>query len=58
LDDKTTLGNVIEKAKEREKLEAQIAALEAKIKKEKQFNMQVKLNEELRKLKKASGINE
>lgn len=47
----SSLGYTIEKSKEREKLEEQIATLEAKIRKEKQFNVQVKLNNELRKLK-------
>jgi len=51
ISDDSSLGDAVEKAKEREKLEAQIAALEAKIQKEKQFNVQVKLNQELRRLK-------
>jgi len=51
LADDSSLGYTIEKAKEREKMEEQIATLEAKIRKEKQFNVQVKLNQELRKLK-------
>ena len=36
----------------RQKLNKQIAALEAKMKNEKQFNIQIKVNAELRMLKK------
>nr|WP_255575645.1 DUF4391 domain-containing protein [Caproiciproducens faecalis] len=45
------LKEAIAKAKEIDDLKAQIAVLEAKIAREKQFNVQVKLNAELKKLK-------
>ena len=45
------LKEAIAKAKGMDDLKAQIAALEVKIAKEKQFNVQVKLNAELKKLK-------
>lgn len=45
------LKEAIAKAKEIDDLKAQIAALESKIAKEKQFNEQVKFNAELKKLK-------
>lgn len=51
-----TLGETIEKAKERKKLEGRIEALKEKIKKEKQFNVQVELNQELRRLKEQLDI--
>ena len=38
-------------AKERDRLESYITKLEAKIRKEKQFNFQLELNQELRKAK-------
>ena len=44
-------GN-IQRSAEREKLQKQIAALENKIRKEKQFNRQVEMNAELTRLKK------
>ena len=46
------MKNLILRAQEQEKLQAQIDALETKIRKEKQFNIQLKLNDELRALKK------
>ena len=42
----------VERAEKRKQLEKQIAALENKIRKEKQFNKQVELNTQLKKLKK------
>ena len=48
---KTNLKNAIERDEKRQKLLKQIAALEAKVNKEKQFNIQVKLNAELKQLK-------
>jgi hypothetical protein len=50
--DKLTLEERLASQEKREKLEKQIAALQAKIRKEKQLNKQVKLNAELKKLKK------
>ncbi len=46
-----SLKEDIEREKKKEKLEKKIAALEAKIRKEKQFNRQLELNAELRLLK-------
>jgi len=45
------IKEAVSKAKEQEKLEAKIKKLEAKIKNEKQYNRQVKLMSELRKVK-------
>lgn len=45
------LKEAVVRSLEREKLEKQIVALESKIKREKQFNVQVRLNGELRKLR-------
>ncbi len=42
----------IQRSAEREKLQKQIAALENKIRKEKQFNRQVEMTAELKQLKK------
>jgi hypothetical protein len=47
-----TLKESIEQQKQREQLEKQIAALEAKMKKEKQLNRKMELKAELKKLKK------
>ena len=46
-----SLKDVVERDKERQSLLKQIAALENKVRREKQFNKQVELNAELRKLK-------
>jgi hypothetical protein len=48
----TTLKESVEQQKQREQLEKQIAALEAKMKKEKQLNRKMELKAELKKLKK------
>ena len=47
-----SIGENIQRSAEREKLQKQIAALENKIRKEKQFNRQVEMNAELTRLKK------
>ena len=47
-----TLKESVERDKHRQELEKQITALEKKIRREKQFNKQVQLNAELKKLKK------
>ena len=47
-----SLKESVEQCEQRQKLEKQIAALQAKVKKEKQLNKQVQLNAELKKLKK------
>ncbi len=47
-----TLKELVERNERRKKLEKQIAALQAKIRKEKQLNKQVQLNAELKKLRK------
>lgn len=49
--EKTDLKEDIEKAQERKKIEKQISILQAKIRKEKQFNKKVKFNNELKILK-------
>lgn len=49
----TTLKESVEQQKQREQLEKQIAALEAKMKKEKQLNRKIELKAELKKLKQA-----
>lgn len=46
-----SLEEAVNKSLEREKLEQQITVLEVRIKKEKQFNIVVRLSGELRKLK-------
>jgi len=46
-----TLKETVEREKQRKKLEKQIAALEKKIRKERQFNLQVEMNAQLKKLK-------
>ena len=51
-DDGESLKASVERDKKRKKLEKKIAALEKKVRKEKQFNKQVALNTELKKLKK------
>lgn len=50
-----TLKSAIEQEGQREKLMKQIKTLEAKIRKEKQLNKQVRLNAELKRLKKELG---
>ena len=47
-----SIAENIQRSAEREKLQKQIAALENKIRKEKQFNRQVEMNAELKQLKK------
>lgn len=47
-----TLKELVERDERRKKLEKQIAALQAKVRKEKQLNKQVQLNAELKKLRK------
>ena len=47
-----TLKESVTKAEQRQKLQKQIDALQSKIRKEKQFNKQVEMNVELKKLKK------
>ena len=47
-----SLEHSIERDKKRQKLQREIAVLEGKVRREKQFNKQVELNSELRKLKK------
>ena len=47
------LQDSVERDLRRQQLQKQIAALENKIRKEKQFNRQVELNAELKKLRKA-----
>jgi 23S rRNA maturation mini-RNase III len=46
------LREAVERDERRQKLQREIAALENKIRREKQFNIQVALNSELRRLKK------
>ena len=46
------IGQAVENAKRRQKLEKDIAALEKKLLREKQFNKQVELNGELKRLRK------
>ncbi len=48
----TTLKESVEQQKQREQLEKQIAALEAKMKKEKQLNRKMELKAEIKKLRK------
>ena len=50
--EKKNLKEDIEQAEEKKQLEKQISALQAKIRKTKQFNRKVELNNELKKLKK------
>jgi len=52
VESKSTIKDAIERDNMRQKLIKQVAALENKMKNEKQFNMQVKLNAELKQLKK------
>jgi len=52
LDSEGDLADAVSRDKERQKLEREIAALEKKILHEKQFNRQVELNSELKKLQK------
>ena len=47
-----SIAENIQRSAEREKLQKQLAALENKIRKEKQFNRQVEMNAELKQLKK------
>ena len=51
-DESTTLKESVEQQKQREQLEKQIAALEAKMKKEKQLNRKMELRAEIKKLRK------
>ena len=51
-EEKKNLKEDIEQAEEKKQLEKQISALQAKIRKTKQFNRKVELNNELKKLKK------
>lgn len=46
-----SIAENIQRSAEREKLQKQIAALENKIRKEKQFNRQVEMNAELKQLR-------
>ena len=46
-----SIAENIQRSAEREKLQKQIAALENKIRKEKQFNRQVEMNAKLRRLR-------
>ena len=55
-DESTTLKESVEQQKQREQLEKQIAALEAKMKKEKQLNRKMELKAEIKKLQ--SGLEE
>ena len=48
-----TLKDSVARDKRRQKLEKQIAALQAKVRREKQFNKQVQLNAELKRLEKS-----
>lgn len=48
----TSLKDSVEQQRQREQLEKQIAALEAKIRKEKQLNRRMEMNTELKKLRK------
>ena len=52
VESKSSIKDAIERDNLQQKLNKQIAALETKMKNEKQFNIQVKLNAELKKLKK------
>jgi hypothetical protein len=52
LDIEGDITKAVEKDKQRQKLERDIAALEKKVLREKQFNRQVELNRELKRLKK------
>ena len=47
-----SLQDAVEREEQRKKLKKQIETLQAKIRKEKQLNVQMKLNGELKKLKK------
>ena len=47
----TTLKESVERQKQREQIEKKIAALEAKMKKEKQLNRKMELKAEIKKLK-------
>ncbi len=47
----STLKEAIDRSEQRASLQRQIAALEAKVRKEKQFNRQIQLNAELKRLK-------
>ena len=49
----TTLKESVEQQKQREQIEKQIAALETKMKKEKQLNRKMELKAEIKKLKQA-----
>ena len=51
-DGNETLKESVERDERRKQLEKQIAALQAKVRKEKQLNKQVQLNTELKRLRK------
>ena len=51
-DSSETLKESVERSEKRQKLEKQIAALQAKIRKEKQLNKQVQLNADLKRMRK------
>ncbi len=51
----TTLKESVEQQKQREQLEKQIAALEAKMKKEKQLNRKMELKAEIKKVRESGG---
>lgn len=51
-DSAESLKEAVERNEQREKLQKQITALQAKIRKEKQLNRQMQMNNELKKLKK------
>lgn len=50
INDKDSIKHTIEKEEKRRRLKKQMAALQNKIRKEKQLNRQIKLNEELKKI--------
>jgi len=52
LDDEGDIAKAVERDKQRQKLKRDIAALEKKVLREKQFNKQVELNSELKRLRK------
>ena len=51
--DEDSIKHAIEKEEKRRRLKKQMAALQNKIRKEKQLNRQIQLNEELKNMKKA-----
>lgn len=56
-DENTNLKEDIEQAEEKKQIEKQIKVLQAKIRKEKQFNRKVELNNELKRLRKIINKN-